>query len=48
MQEAERVRGAVLRVIEAGFRTPDLIGGEGVRVIGTQEMGKRVGEALGA
>ncbi|MFQ5514605.1 MAG: 3-isopropylmalate dehydrogenase [Myxococcota bacterium] len=45
--EAARVRRAVDCVLGEGFRTPDLAGGEGVRVIGTRELGKRVREALG-
>jgi 3-isopropylmalate dehydrogenase len=44
--DAERVRRAVERVLEAGHRTADLAR-SGERTIGTSEMGDRVLEALG-
>jgi 3-isopropylmalate dehydrogenase len=46
-EEAERVRGAVERVLDEGYRTVDLARGPHTRVVGTREMGKRVREALG-
>jgi len=44
---AERVRRAVDRVLDAGWRTPDLAR-PGEKAIGTREMGARVHEALEA
>jgi 3-isopropylmalate dehydrogenase len=44
--DAARVRRAVAGVLDQGYRTPDLARGQGVRVIGSREMGKRVREAL--
>lgn len=40
-KEAELIETAVFRVLEEGFRTPD-IAAEGTKTIGTIEMGKRV------
>ncbi len=45
-EDARRVQAAVERVLEQGYRTPDLAGGGDVRRVGTREMGKRVREAL--
>ncbi len=45
-EDAQRVRAAVERVLDQGYRTPDLAGGGDVRRVGTREMGKRVREAL--
>ncbi len=45
--QAERVRRAVERVLDEGYRTADLARGPHGRVVGTREMGKRVREALG-
>jgi 3-isopropylmalate dehydrogenase len=44
---ADRVEGAVERVLEQGLRTPD-IAGEGETAVGTAEMGDAVVAALGA
>ncbi|MBM3667530.1 MAG: 3-isopropylmalate dehydrogenase [Actinobacteria bacterium] len=44
--DAGRVERAVDTVLEAGLRTPDLTGGDGVREVGTDEMTKAVLEAL--
>jgi len=44
-KEAELIESAVFRVLEDGFRTPD-IAAEGTKTIGTMEMGKRVLEYL--
>ena len=45
--EAARIRSAVTRVVDDGYRTADLAR-EGETAIGTREMGKRVREALPA
>lgn len=45
---ADRVEGAVGRVLADGLRTPDLQGGEGCRQVGTRAMGTAVVEALTA
>lgn len=44
-ENADRVESAVSSVLDAGFRTAD-IGSEGDEVIGTQEMGEQVLNAL--
>lgn len=44
-KEAELIETAVFRVLEEGFRTPD-IASDGTKTIGTVEMGKRVLEYL--
>ena len=44
--EGARVRTAVSRVLDAGFRTPDLARRPEDRLVGTREMGRRVREAL--
>jgi len=43
--EAQAVEEAVERVVEQGYRTPDIVG-PGSRTVGTREMGQRVVEAL--
>ena len=46
-QDARAVEQAVHRVLEAGYRTADIArGGENVQLVSTQEMGKRVHQAL--
>jgi len=46
-QDARAVELAVHRVLEAGYRTGDIArGGENVQLVSTQEMGKRVHQAL--
>jgi 3-isopropylmalate dehydrogenase len=46
-QDARAVEQAVHRVLDAGYRTADIArGGENVQVVSTQEMGKRVHQAL--
>jgi 3-isopropylmalate dehydrogenase len=44
--DGARVRAAVTKVLEQGWRTPDLAGGAGTRSVGTREMGRLVREAL--
>ncbi|MEC4677240.1 MAG: 3-isopropylmalate dehydrogenase [Nitrospirota bacterium] len=44
-KEAALIETAVFRVLEEGFRTPD-IASDGTKTIGTMEMGKRVVEYL--
>ncbi|MDP9189531.1 MAG: 3-isopropylmalate dehydrogenase [Actinomycetota bacterium] len=44
--DADRVDAAVDRALEQGLRTPDLAGGDGTRVVGTEEMTEAVIEAL--
>ena len=44
-QEAAAVEAAVEAVVEAGYRTVELQG-EGVKVVGTEEMGKLVAKAV--
>src|SRR5271163_3682966 len=46
--EAAAIESAVRKVLEQGFRTPDLARGAtpGVQVVSTQEMGNQVNEAL--
>ena len=44
--DGARVRAAVDRVLDDGYRTPDLARGRSDRVIGTREAGERVREAL--
>ena len=44
--DAERVRSAVTRVLDAGLRTPDLAR-QGERIVTTREMGTSVLDALG-
>jgi 3-isopropylmalate dehydrogenase len=46
-EEADRLERAVARVLDAGVRTPD-IWTEGTTQVGTDEMGRRVIEALSA
>jgi 3-isopropylmalate dehydrogenase len=46
-QDARAVEQAVHKVLEAGYRTADIArGGESVQLVSTQEMGKRVHQAL--
>ncbi len=46
-QDARAVEQAVLKVLDAGYRTADIArGGENVQLVSTQEMGKRVHQAL--
>ena len=46
-QDARAVEQAVLKVLNAGYRTADIArGGENVQLVSTQEMGKRVHQAL--
>jgi 3-isopropylmalate dehydrogenase len=46
-QDAQAVETAVRKVLEQGYRTPDLVRGEKSKmVISTQEMGKQVHQAL--
>ena len=46
-QDARAVEQAAHRVLEAGYRTADIArGGENVQLVSTQEMGKRVHQAL--
>jgi len=46
-QDARAVEQAVQRVLDAGYRTADIArGGENVQLVSTQEMGKRVHQAL--
>ncbi|MFQ5597071.1 MAG: 3-isopropylmalate dehydrogenase [Nitrospiria bacterium] len=44
-KEAALIEAAVMKVLEAGFRTPD-IASEGTQTIGTEEMGRRVIEQI--
>ncbi|HVB21801.1 MAG TPA: 3-isopropylmalate dehydrogenase [Ktedonobacteraceae bacterium] len=43
--EANAIEGAVLRIIEAGYRTED-IREEGKKIVGTHEMGQLIREAI--
>jgi len=46
---ADAIEGAVDRVLEAGYRTADIVGTgrtDGLRLIGTREMGQRVMEQM--
>jgi 3-isopropylmalate dehydrogenase len=45
-KEAAAIEEAVLRVLEAGYRTADIYA-EGTKKVGTEEMGRRVIEQLG-
>src|SRR6516165_10251125 len=46
-QDAGAVEQAVQKVLDAGYRTADIVrGGENVQIVSTQEMGKRVHQAL--
>ena len=46
-QDARAVEQAVQKVLDAGYRTADIArGGENVQLVSTQEMGKRVHQAL--
>ncbi|WP_035347857.1 3-isopropylmalate dehydrogenase [Edaphobacter aggregans] len=46
-QDARAVEAAVHKVLAAGYRTADIArGGENVQLVSTQEMGKRVHQAL--
>ncbi|QNI36299.1 3-isopropylmalate dehydrogenase [Edaphobacter albus] len=46
-QDARAVEQAVLKVLNAGYRTADIArGGENVQLVSTQEMGKHVHQAL--
>ena len=45
-KEAAAIEEAVLRVLEAGYRTADIYS-EGTKKVGTKEMGRRVIEQLG-
>ena len=47
LADAERVRSAVTRVLDAGFRTPDLARQGDERLVTTREMGTGVLDALG-
>jgi 3-isopropylmalate dehydrogenase len=44
---AERIEGAVSAVLDAGLRTADIMS-EGMRRVGTAEMGDAVVEAMGS
>ena len=44
--EAQDVESAVRGVLEAGYRTADLRGGRGSRIVGTAEMGALVSDAV--
>jgi 3-isopropylmalate dehydrogenase len=44
---ARRIEAAVEKVLEEGWRTPDIIS-QGCRVVGTREMGHRIVEAIAA
>jgi 3-isopropylmalate dehydrogenase len=44
-EEARAIEAAVERVIEEGYRTEDLRE-EGMRVVGTEEMGRLIVEAI--
>lgn len=48
-KEAAEVEEAVAAVLQEGYRTPDIdqVGTSGTRRIGTEEMGKRIVQALG-
>ncbi|MEM4303785.1 MAG: hypothetical protein QXQ70_07825, partial [Candidatus Caldarchaeum sp.] len=46
-EEADRLERAVARVLDEGWRTPD-IWTEGTTKVGTEEMGRKVIEALSA
>lgn len=46
-EEAEAVEGAVEKVLEEGYRTPDIMQ-SGARPTGTQEMGSRISEKITA
>jgi len=46
--EARAIEQAIANVLDAGYRSADLRRAEGERLIGTEEMGRRVLEALGA
>ena len=45
---AARTEKAVSDVLEAGYRTGDLLGGEGTRRVGTEGMGRAIAERLSA
>jgi 3-isopropylmalate dehydrogenase len=46
-QDARAVEQAVQKVLDAGYRTADIArGGENIQLVSTQEMGKRVHQAL--
>ncbi len=44
-QEASAIEKAVLKVLEDGFRTPDIMS-KGKKLVSTQEMGEKIAEAL--
>ena len=44
-QEADAIENAVKSVLDQGYRTPDLLAGEGT-LVGTAEMGRRFAEAI--
>jgi 3-isopropylmalate dehydrogenase len=46
--EADRLEGAVEKVLADGVRTADLLGEEGVTPVSTTEMGDKIVEALNA
>jgi 3-isopropylmalate dehydrogenase len=45
-QEADDIELAINKVLEAGYRTPDLVRGHNRQVVGTAEMGARIEEVL--
>ncbi len=47
-QEARAIEQAIAQVLAAGYRTADLKRGASERLIGTEEMGRLVLEAIGA
>ncbi len=46
-KEAQIIEDAVVKVLELGFRTPDIMK-EGFKLVNTEEMGDRVAEQIGA
>lgn len=44
-EEANAVERAVTRVLEQNYRTPDIMS-EGMKLVGTKEMGRLIGEAI--
>ena len=51
VKEAEDIEAAVVKVLEAGYRTADIAGSSkstDIKVVGTTEMGRLIGEAIQA
>jgi 3-isopropylmalate dehydrogenase len=46
-QEAKAIEQAIANVLQAGYRTADLKRGSGQKLVGTEEMGNLVLEAIG-